>query len=114
MKKHLERVHGWRLKQSDIPKSFLKSCERQQRGWTCACGTILGNWHDNEDRIAAHSANCTEALQTSFKRMSVEEPGKDGDRKGASLTLDKSLPYIIDPEDEEWVKGFLQDWSQPH
>ena len=114
MKEHLERTHGWRLKQSDIPKSFLKSYERQQRGWVCACGTSLGSWHDNEDRIAAHSASCTEGLQTSFKRMSVEEPGNDGDRKGGSPALGKALPRIINQEDEEWVRGFMQEWSQPH
>jgi hypothetical protein len=114
MKEHLERIHGWRLKQSNIPKSFLKSYERQQRGWICACGTILGSWHDNEDRIAAHSASCTEGLQTSFKRMSVEELCKDGDRKGGSPALNKPLPRTINPEEEEWVKGFLQEWSEPH
>jgi hypothetical protein len=114
MKEHLERIHGWRLKQSDIPKSFLKSYERQQRGWICACGTIMGSWHDNEDRIAAHSASCTEGLQTSFKRMSVEERSKDGDRKGGSPDLDKALPRTFNPEDEEWFKDLLQEWSQPH
>jgi hypothetical protein len=114
MKEHLERIHGWRLKQGDIPKSFLKSYERHQRGWICACGTILDSWHDNKDQIAAHSASCNEELQASFKRMSVEEFGKDGDRKGGSPALGKALPRIINQEDEEWVRGFMQEWSQPH
>lgn len=114
MKEHLERVHGWRLKQNEIPKSFLKSYERQQRGWICACGTILGSWHDDEDQIAAHSESCTEGLRMSFKRISVEEPSKNGDGKVGGPALDKALPRIVNPEDEEWVKGFLQEWSQPH
>jgi hypothetical protein len=50
----------------------------------------------------------------SFKRISVEELSKDGDRKVGGPDLDKALPRIINPEDEEWVKGFLQDWTQPH
>lgn len=112
MKEHLEKAHGWKLKQSDIPKSFLKSYHRQRRGWICGCGTSVGSWHDNEDRIAAHYVSCTARLQASFRRMSMEEPGEEGYRKGGSPATDKPLPRIYSQEDEDWFKGVLHYWSQ--
>jgi hypothetical protein len=98
MKEHLEKVHGTRLKQSEIPKEFLNSYERQQRGWVCSsCGEYIGSWHDNRDNIAAHNLFCAAGLQASFKRMSVEV-GIDGERKGEET--EKGWPLLSGEEDQ--------------
>jgi len=103
MKEHLEKVHSWSLKQNEIPKAFRHSYERQQRGWVCSsCGEYIGSWHDNRDNIAAHYMICTTEstaeLQASFKRMSVEEVGIDGARKGGDM--EKGWPLLIGQEDQ--------------
>jgi len=98
MKEHLEKVHGSRLKQSEIPKEFLNSYEWQQRGWVCSsCGEYIGSWHDNRDNIAAHYLFCAAGLQASFKRMSVEV-GVDGAGKGEDT--EKRWPLLRGQEDQ--------------
>lgn len=112
MKEHLEKEHGWSLKQGDIPKSFLKPYERHQRGWVCRiCKIDIGSWHDKECDIEAHSEHCTEGLQTSFKRMSVEEPGNQGLKKLGSADTDKALPEtpLEICDDEVWTTEFLDE-----
>jgi hypothetical protein len=104
MKEHLEKVHNWSLKQSEIPEAFLHSYERQQRGWVCSsCGEDIGNWHDNRDNIAAHYMICTAGLQASFKGMSVEELGIDGARKGGDV--ENEWPLLSGQEDQscKWL-----------
>jgi hypothetical protein len=105
MKEHLEKEHGWSLKQVDIPKSFLKPYERHQRGWRCrVCKTDLGSWHDKECDIDAHSEHCTEGLHTSFKRMSIEEPSNQGLKKLGSADTGKALPETpLDIGDDEYL-----------
>jgi hypothetical protein len=104
MKEHLEKVHNWSLKQSEIPEEFQHSYERQRRGWVCSsCGESIGSWHDNRDNIAAHYKICREGLQASFKRMSVEELGIDGARKRGDM--EKEWPLLRGQEDQtcKWL-----------
>ncbi|PMD67651.1 uncharacterized protein K444DRAFT_606561 [Hyaloscypha bicolor E] len=64
MKEHLEKVHGWRLKQSEIPEEFRHSYEWQQRGWVCSyCWEDIGSWHDDRDKIAAHHRICRQGCR---------------------------------------------------
>ena len=80
------------------------SYERQQRGWVCSsCGEDIGNWHDNRDNIAAYYMICTAGLQASFKRMSVEELGIDGARKGGDV--ENEWPLLSGQEDQscKWL-----------
>jgi hypothetical protein len=99
MKEHLEKVHNLSYKVNDIPKAFRRSYDRRQRGWVCkACGDPLGNWHDDRDNIEGHESICEAVLQASFKRMSVEEPGIGGARKGGDM--EKGWPLSGSPEDE--------------
>ena len=110
MKEHLEKEHGWSLRQRDIPTSFLKPYERHQRGWRCrVCKADLGSWHDKECDIEAHPEHCMEDLHISFKRMSVEEPGNQGLKKLGSADTDKALPETpLDfGDDEYWTTEFL-------
>lgn len=91
MKEHLEKVHSWRLKQSEIPEEFRHSYEWQQRGWVCSyCREDIGSWHDDRDKIAAHHRICAAGLQASFKRMSIEV-GIDEAREGEDMEKGWSL-----------------------
>jgi hypothetical protein len=104
MKEHLEKVHSWSLKQSEIPEAFLHSYERQQRGWVCSsCGEDIGSWHDNRDNVAAHYMICTARFQASFKRMSLEELGIDGARKDGDI--EKEWPLLSGQADQscKWL-----------
>jgi len=80
------------------------SYERQQRGWVCSsCGEDIGNWHDNRDNIEKHYKICTGRLQASFKRMSVEELGRDGARKNEHMENDWPLLSDQDHQGYEWL-----------
>jgi len=104
MKEHLEKVHNWSLKQGEIPEAFLRSYERQQRGWMCSsCGEDIGSWHDNRDNIAAHSMTCAAGLQASFKRMSVEELGIDETRKGGDMEKEWPLLSGQEYQNSKWL-----------
>jgi hypothetical protein len=99
MKEHLEKVHNWSLRQSEIPEAFRHSYERQKRGWICrSCGEDVGNWHDNRENTAKHYMNCAAELRASFKRMSFEEPGMGGGRKSGDL--EQEWPLIYGQKDE--------------
>lgn len=103
MKEHLEKVHNWSLTVKGIPKAFRHSYKRQQNGWVCkACGDLLGNWHDDRDNIEGHETVCEAVLQASFKRMSVEEPGIVGARKGGDMEKGRALSGGPEDESCQW------------
>jgi hypothetical protein len=104
MKEHLEKVHNWSLKVNEIPKAFGHSYDWRQEGWICrACGTFIGDWHDNRGSIEGHEMICEGVLQASFKRMSVEEPGVGGARKGGDMEKRWHLPGDQEDQSSDWV-----------
>ena len=103
MKEHLEKVHNWSLKVNEIPKAFRHSYDWRQRGWICrACGRFIGDWHDNRGNIEGHEMICEGVLQASLKRMSVEEPGVGGARKGGDVEKWWPLPGGQEDQSSEW------------
>jgi hypothetical protein len=103
MKEHLEKVHNWSLTVKGVPKAFRHKYDRWQRGWICsACGDPLGNWHDDRDNIEGHETICEAVLQASFKRMSVEEPGVGGTRRGGNMEKGWPPPDRIEGESCQW------------
>jgi hypothetical protein len=63
----------------------------------------IGNWCDNCDNIQKHCKICTGRLQASFKRMSVEELGRDGARKDEHMEKDWPLLSDQDRQCYEWL-----------
>jgi hypothetical protein len=103
MKEHLEKVHNWSLKVNEMPKAFRQSYDWQQKGWICrACGEFIGDWHENRGNIEGHEITCG-VLQASFKRVSVEEPGVGGARKGGDMEKGWPLPGGQEDQISDWV-----------